>query len=49
MLKSCRLLGGNEILVTAQRPNSPSPFGFDWDFNWDLAWGLSITILVFRL
>ena len=30
--------GAHEILVTAQRPNSPFPFGFDWD--WNLAWGV---------
>ena len=29
-----------KILVTAQRPNSPFLFGFDWD--WNLALGLSI-------
>ena len=31
-----------EILVTAQRPNFPFPFGFDGDLDWDLGWGLSI-------
>ena len=33
----------HKILVTAQRPNSPFPFGSDWDWDWNLAWGLSNT------